>query len=334
MCLLEEALETDPALARAHLLLARLAFRNGRDREALEHGREALRHGGEDREVAAWARVTLGRVHAVRGEPQAARLELSDHALDRGPDEPRVLADYWLESLGLSPSRAATARYLTQQAEIELQRYDWEAAEGRALRILTADPGNIDAHHLLARIRLNQYQYWYDFITLYNELFPGTDLSDPEQYYHLAQSSRRESVKGAMLASGEYTPMDLDLGESLDPVGGSPSSGGKGVSLPPAGIGGAQHRQHFLRAEAYYLAGDWKRTVSNLDALLQLGIPVSNFRALVLLRLGFCEQELGRWEDARAHLEEARDMVRSDRGMRAEIERLLERQPGADAGKR
>jgi tetratricopeptide (TPR) repeat protein len=328
--LLRQVLETDPNLARAHLLLARIAFRAGRDREAQEHARQALLVSGDDPVVAAWAQVTLGRAHAARGELQAARLELTDPAVAAGPDEPRVLADYWLESLGMSPSRAAAARYLSQQAEIDLQRYNWEDAEKRVLRILAADPGNVDAHHQLARIRLNKYQYWYDFTILYNELFPGTTPSDPEQYHYLAESSRRESLKGMLLASGEYTPMDLELGESLD---GGPSprpSGGSAVTLPPAGMGGGQHRQHFLRAEGYYLAGDWKRAASNLKAILGMSIPVSNFRALVLFRLGFCEQQMELWDDARSHLEEANEIVRN-RGMQTEIQRLLELQAGKKA---
>ncbi len=327
--LLQQVLETEPDVGRAHLLLARIAFRAGRDREALEHARQALLVSADDSVVAAWAQVTLGRAHAARGELQAARLELTDPALAAGPDEPRVLADYWLESLGMSPSRAAAARYLSQQAEIDLQRYNWEDAEERVLRILAADPGNVDAHHQLARIRLNKYQYWFDFTMLYNELFPGTTPSDPEQYYYLAQSSRRESLKGVLLASGEYTPMDLDLGESLDGAPSPRPSEGSAVTMPPAGMGGAQHRQHFLRAEGYYLAGDWKQAASNLKAILGMSIPVSNFRALVLFRLGFCEQQMELWDDARVHLEEAGEIAR-DRGMQAEIRRLLELQPVED----
>lgn len=329
--LLRQVLETDPNLGHAHLLLARIAFRAGHDREAREHARQALLLSGDDPVVAAWAQVTLGRAHAAQGELQAARLELTDPAVAAGPDEPRILADYWLESLGMSPSRAAVARYLSQQAEIDLQRYNWEDAEKSVLRILAADPGNVDAHHQLARIRLNKYQYWYDFIVLYNELFPGTTLSDPEQYNYLAQSARRESLKGVLLASGEYTPMDLDLGESLDGAPKPRSSGGRAVALPPAGMGGGQHRQHFLRAEGYYMAGDWKQAASNLKAILGMSIPVSNFRALVLFRLGFCEQQMERWDDARLHLEEADEIVR-DRGMRAEIQRLLDLQPVEEVG--
>lgn len=327
---LQQALEADPDLGQAHLLLARLAFRAGNDMEAQEHARQALLLAGNDPALAAWARVTLGRAHAARGELQAARLELTDPAVSAGPDEPRILADYWLESLGISPSRAAAARYLSQQAEIDLQSYRWEDAEKRVLRILTADPGNVDAHHQLARIRLHKYQYWYDFAALYNELFPGTTPSDPEQYFYLAQSSQRESRKGALLASGGYTHMDLDLGEILASGPGPRQSAGSGVYLPRAGIGGGQHRQHFRRAEGYFLAGDWKRAASNLKAILAMGIPVSNFRALVLFRLGFCEQQMERWDDAGLHLVEANRIVR-DRGMKAEILRVLQRQPAKKA---
>ena len=79
------------------------------------------------------------------------------------------------------------------------------------------------------------------------------------------------------------------------------------------------------------MAGDWKQAASNLKAILGMSIPVSNFRALVLFRLGFCEQQMERWDDARLHLEEANEIVR-DRGMRAEIQRLLDLQPVEGVG--
>ncbi len=321
--LLSRAIELDPGQARARVLLARIAFRGDRDEEAILQARSALKARTEDPFVAAWARTTLGRALATQGNVNGARLELTDPAVAQGPDSPRRLADYWLETLGLSPNHAMAARYLSQQAELDLQRYDWDTAEKRVLRILSADPGNADAHHLLARVRLNKYRYWHDFAMLYNELFPGTIPSDPQQYFFLAQSSAQESRKGALLESGEYTPIDIDLGDALDPTPGAENvRGPRSVFVPRAAIGGDQHQQHFLRAEGFFLARDWKRAASNLTAILEIGIPVSNFRALVLYRLALCEFELDQPDEARKHLEEAASTTR-DRAHRNEMLQLL-----------
>jgi Tfp pilus assembly protein PilF len=301
---LRAAVALDARLARAHVLLARLAFRGGRDREAITEAEAALRLAREDAWIASWARVTLGRAHAAVGEDASARLELTDAALAAGPPEPRQVAALWLDNLGLGVSRAAAARALSREAELDLQRSDWDQAEQKVLRILAADPGDVSAHHQLARVRLEKFRYWYSFASLYNELFPATLPSDPFQYFHLVQSAERETATGAALAAGDLSP--------LSPEGGDPDawiapsrSPGPG-ELSESGV-------LLLQGRVAFLADDCKRAMSQLRAALALVVPVSDARASALLMLGVCEGRAGETAAARAHLLEARKISRDKR---------------------
>jgi Tfp pilus assembly protein PilF len=310
---LRAAIGLDPGLARAHLLLARLAFRGGRDREALSEAAVALGLAAGDAWVTSWARATLGRAHAALGEIASARLELTDPALDAGPAEPRHLAALWLDNLGLGVSRAAAARALARQADLDLQRSDWDEAERKVLRILAADPGDERAHHQLARVRLEKFRYWYSFANLYNELFPATDPSDPFQYFHLVQSSERESAVGAELAAGDLSP--------LSPEGGDPDKWIEPTRTPGPGEF-SESELLVLQGRGAFVAGDCARATSQLRAALALALPVSDTRASALLMLGVCEGRQGEPAAAREHLLEARRITRQSR-LQGEIDAAL-----------
>lgn len=314
---LEQAVAAAPSLAEAHLLLARLSFRGGEDAGAIEEAGRALAVPGIDPQVAAWAEVTRGRAHAARGELLSARLALTDPAVARGPEAPRLLADLWLENLGLSSNRRAAARYLEEQAEIDLLSYDWDRAEQRALQILASDPGDPAAHHLLARIRVQKFSYWFDFANFFNELFPTTTRHDPLQYYYLLQSAHRESMKASYLESGELSSLELDRRESpkLEPDWVPQEL--YPVLREPAYM--TQASEEVVKGRAFLLAGDYRQAASHLRAALQLVIPVSDARAWALYLLAQAEIELGEIDAARAHLEEARRIVRV-RSLRADIE--------------
>ncbi|MGD8377691.1 MAG: tetratricopeptide repeat protein [Acidobacteriota bacterium] len=318
---LERAVASAPSLAEAHLLLARLAFRGGEDAEAIEEAGRALAGPAIDPEVTAWAQVTRGRAHAVRGELLSARLALTDPAVARGPEAPRLLADLWLENLGLSPNRAAAARYLREQAEIDLLSYDWDRAEQRALQILASDPGDPAGHHLLARIRVQKFSYWFDFANFFNELFPTSTPHDPLQYYYLLQSAHRESMKATYLESGEMSSLELDRRKSPKIEAGWVPQELYPALREPAYM--TQASEEVVKGRAFLLAGDYRQAASHLRAALQLVIPVSDARAWALYLLAQAEIELGEIDAARAHLDEARRIVRV-RSLKADIEGELE----------
>jgi len=70
--------------------------------------------------------------------------------------------------------------------------FDWDAAETELRAVLATDPLNGAAHVALGQVYLSRYQYWYDYMLLDRELFPGDSQADPEVYRFLAQKGRTE----------------------------------------------------------------------------------------------------------------------------------------------
>ncbi len=302
-------LAQEPDLPEAHLLLARIAFRGGDPAQALREARQAIALGGGDPSLLAWAHLTLGRAEAVLGRPGAAALELQDPSLVRGPPAPRLVADLWLENLGLSPNRKIVEEQLRNEAQADLQNFDWDSAEEKLKAVLATNPDSAPAHFALSEVYLSRHDTWAERALLSNELHPGTTPLDPAFYQHLADRAARELEKGMELTlpelsgaprpgepgggTGERSPSDLDL---FDP------------SLRLQGDSPDQRHHHFFRGRGYFFASDMEKARQELR--LSLGSDGADQRIVAwdLIYLGFIDLLQGRRESARAYFKEAQKL--------------------------
>jgi tetratricopeptide (TPR) repeat protein len=306
---LEEVLSVEPDLAEAHLMLARIAFRNGDADGAVREARRTLELAQGNREWISWAHVTLGRAEAVRDHPTSAAMELQDPSLSLGPESPRLVADVWLENLGLSPNRKAVEDQLRQEARANLQNFDWDSAEEKLKSILATNPDDAEAHFALSEVYLKHQQYWVERAFLSNELHPGTTMLDPGLYQHLADRAEREMEEGMVLSlpemsearirryageSGEASMVaELDL---YDPT------------LRKQGDSPDQIHRHFFLARSYFFASRWER--ARQECRLSLAQDGDNQRIVAwdLIYLGFIDLIQGNRERAGAYFRAARDL--------------------------
>ena len=122
------------------------------------------------------------------------------------PLDVTVLADYWLETMGMPLNQRSAHQVIVTQARVELTNWNWEAAEAKLQTVLAADPLNRQAHALLGQVYLSKYTYWHDYAELDQELFPGASVADPEMYRHLAFKGQAEvDIASRLPAAGEET---------------------------------------------------------------------------------------------------------------------------------
>lgn len=265
--------------------MARVHFRAGRFDDAVKEAEAALALPGGSDDDRAWARVTAGRAHAASGRLMAATLELKSPAIDAGPPEVRVLADYWLEHLGQPLNRRAAHKILKQEAEADLMNFDWQAAEAKLLTVLAEDPRNRDAHSTLGAVYLSQYQYWYDWALLDRELFPGVSMADPESFKYLADKGKRETNLAAQLPFGEE---ERWLSETTS-------------SVP----GADQAPSHFLQGKVHFLRNEMEAARIEFETALTLERARSSLAAWCHLYLGRIALALGDAAEARGEFESA-----------------------------
>lgn len=304
---IERILGIAPGLAEAHLLLARLAFRNGDSDTAEREAAAALSLNPRDAALLSWAHVTRGRAEAMRGHLSVAALELRDPALARGPEGPRLLADLWLESLGLSPNRKVVEEQLRQEARADLQNFDWDGAEKKILAILSANPHNPEAHFQLSQVYLSKHNTWMERAQLVNELHPSTSLLDPEFYNFLADRADLEMRKGMALALPDYAaeraegdPYQVDAARLMK------KSDLYDPSLRMEGDSPLEYHPHFFRGRALFFASDWARAGEELRLSLSFDGGHQRIVAWDLVYLGFVDHFTGDVRSACAHFEAAR----------------------------
>lgn len=124
------AVQADPELELAWLVLGRVALAQRRFGEAEEHF-ERLREGAP---LRATYHRELASVYDLRGDAGRA-LPLLEHALELDPEDPATLADL--------------ARWW-------IARREWDRAEGFAIAALRADPEHEDAIVAMGRIHLGR----------------------------------------------------------------------------------------------------------------------------------------------------------------------------------
>jgi tetratricopeptide (TPR) repeat protein len=304
---LEELLRLAPDLAEAHLLLARIAFRSGDGETAMREARSALALGG-DAALLAWAHVTLGSAEALSGRPAAATVELQDLSLLAGPAPPRLLAELWLENLGLSPNRKAVEEQLRWEARANLQNFQWDAAEEKLKKVLASNPENAQAHFSLSEVYQKHHDYWVERATLGNELHPGTTPLDPGLFQHLADRASREMEEGMVLSLPELSSRRLQryAGEPTD----ARALGSLDLfdaSLRAAGDTPDERHHHFFLGRGYFFASDWERARQELR--LSLGRDGADQRIVAwdLIYLGFIELVQGRRETSLAYFRASLD---------------------------
>ncbi|HEY3176707.1 MAG TPA: tetratricopeptide repeat protein [Candidatus Polarisedimenticolia bacterium] len=275
-----------PSSAAGRTLLARLHFRAGRFAEAAAVASEVLASDEASQEDRAWARLTLGRARATSGRLVAAIADLRDPDIVAGPEQVRILADYWLEKMGQPLNQRAAHRILTQQANTDLMNWDWDGAEEKMKRVLASDPANREAHALLGQIYLSRYQYFYDYITLFNDLFKGD--SDADLYANLRSKGREELRVASSIPSAEPQVWANETGEEIL-VGQERSD--------PA-------MTHFLQAKALILKGELEAAARELTEVLELDPPDRNLAGYCHLYLGRIALRLGDGRTAGTHFKE------------------------------
>ena len=280
----EAILAALPATADTLTLLARINFRRGSFHRAAELAESALAAEGGV-EQRAWARVTLGRAQAMLGRQLAAATELRGREIQKGPENVRILADYWLETMGQPLNQRAAGRQMLAQAETDLMNFRWEDAEKRLNILLAADPRNKEAHAALGKVYLSRYTYWHDFALLDNELFPGSTV-DPDMYLYLAQKGQRELVMAAELPVAED--------EHWLSEGAAPGESGTGQSL-----------SHFLLGKAHFLQGRWEPARREFETALALQPRQEALVAYCHLYLARTSLALGDTAAAREHFKQA-----------------------------
>ncbi len=260
-------------------LLARIYFRSGRFDQAVNAATQALESGSASAEQRAWARLTLGRAHATSGRLVAASAELSHDDIIKGPEQVRVIADYWLETLGRPLNRRAANEILMEESDVDMMSFRWEEAEKKLRDVLAADPENRKAHAALGKVYISKYTYWHDYILLDQELFPGIGGSDPELYRNLEQKGRRE------LALAENLPID-EQDRWLEEAGGLPSDSEQALS-------------HFLNGKLHYTEQFYDVARADFEKALSLGNGPPDLVA-------WCHLYLGRIAVARRDVKRAR----------------------------
>ncbi len=259
---------------------ARIHFRSGRFELAVSAAAEALDAQGGTPEDRAWARVTLGRAHAAAGRLIAAAAELRQAEIVEGPEHVRILADYWLTTMGRPLNHLAVQRILMQEAEADLMNFKWDEAEEKLRILLAADPLNREAHVALSEVYLSKYHYWYDWILLDRELFPGISDADPLIYKFLADKGERE------LRLAESLPAARQEAWPAEPT---PFEPGLDRAAP-----------HFLRGKGYFLKGDLEAAQREMETALALEPRDVTLAA-------YCRLYLGRIAASRDDLATARD---------------------------
>lgn len=270
--------------------LLKQLFRAGRHDEAQQASLGVLASGAAAPEDRAWARVTLGRIHAIQGRRASAIVELRSDEIERGPETVRVLAGYWLETLGQPLNRRAAHAVLKQQAELDLMNFEWEKAEAALRAILANDPLNREVHAALGEVYLSKYGYWHDYMLLDRELFPGLSTADPETYAYLADKGRTE----------------LDISESLPPASAAAAEGAG--EMPPdndrfIGLGVDLAAPHFLAGKVHYLQGDFPSARREMETALALEPRTTLLAAWCHLYLGRLDTTDGDLPAARIHYE-------------------------------
>jgi len=237
-----------------------------------------LQEGGR-LEDYAWARLTLGRARARLGLLAAARADLTASEIEQGPEQVRVIAALWLESLGQPLDQRAVQRMLMQEADTDLLNFDWDDAERKLKAVLAADPESREAHAALGQVYLSKYQYWYDWMLLDHELFPGESQADPEVYRFLADKGRRELSLAESAMFGQKERWMSETG--------------------PVEPGADQPMSHLLMGKASMLRGEYESARRQFQTALDLEPSSQTLRA-------FCHLYLARAATAAGDLEEAR----------------------------
>lgn len=281
----ERLLASAPPTAATRTLLARVRFRNGRFDDAVREAEAALSMPGGSSDDRAWASVTAGRAHAAAGRLMAATLELKSAAIDAGPRQVQVLADFWLEHLGQPLNRRAAARILQQEAEADLMNFDWDAAEAKLLTVLAGDPQNREAHSALGNVYTSKYQYWYDWAVLDRELFPGISMTDPEMFKFLADKGQREMNLAAQLPFGAEERYLTEIG--------------------PVEPGAEQAAPHFLQGKVHFLRAEMEAARGEFETALTLERARSSLAAYCHLYLGRIALAEGDAAAARGEFESA-----------------------------
>ena len=269
-------------------------FRSGRHAEAMDLARRILSAAQASPEDRAWARVTLGRIHAIQGRRASAMAELRSADIERGSETVQVLAAYWLETLGQPLNRRAAHAVLQQQAAIDLMNFDWDKAEAALRAILADDPLSREAHAALSEVYFSKYQYWYDYMLLDQELFPGMSMADPETYGYLADKGRAE----------------LRVAESLAPAGDS-------AEMPDfprdndrfIGLGVDKAAPHFLQGKVHYFKGDFAAARREMETALALEPRTTLLAAWCHLYLARMAAEAGDTDAARGHYQTILDLA-------------------------
>ncbi len=256
-----DTLSPEPA---ARTLLARIYFRSGRFGQAVKAATQVLESGSASSEQRAWARLTLGRAHAMSGRLVAASAELGHDDILKGPGQVRVIADYWLETLGRPLNRRAANEILMQEADVDLMSFRWEEAEKKLQDVLAADPENRKAHEALGKVYISKYTYWHDYILLDLELFGGG--SDPEMFRNLGMKGRRE------LALAENLPID-EQDKRIEETGAPESDSDQALS-------------HFLNGKILYSERYYEAARRDFETALGLGTGEPDLLAWCHLYLG------------------------------------------------
>ncbi len=178
---LEAVLAIAPDDPTALATLSRLDFRNGRFTDAVARARAVVEGCAGPREACeeaeAWARLTLGRVEAVRGHLAGAHVELTHPAVVEGPAPVPTLADYWLETMGSSRNQLTVVSHLKRNARVLLRRLEWDRAEEDLRKALEIDPTDGEAHRLLSEVYHKQHEYWAWMTRYLNQVHPDYNVT-------------------------------------------------------------------------------------------------------------------------------------------------------------
>ena len=279
-------LEMTPTAA-TRTLLARICFRTGRFDQAVSFAREVVSDPGATADDRAWARLTLGRALAVSSRRIAAISELRHDDIAAGSGQPRILADFWLETMGMPLNQRAAHQVIVRQAQVELTNWNWDAAEEKLRVVLAADPINRKAHAMLGQVYLSKYTYWHDYALLDRELFPGASDADPEMYQNLARKGQREiEIASLIPAAGEDT---LDGGTQTEEIA--------GLDAGDAGL------THLMLGKAQVLEGNLDSAVREFEEALSTADDNPDLAAYCHMYLGRIAATRGDLPRARAHFE-------------------------------
>lgn len=279
-----------PPTAATRTLLARICFRTGRFDQAAAFAEMIIADPRATLVDRAWARLTLGRALAVTSRRIAAISELRHADIPADSGQPRILADYWLETMGMPLNQRAAHQVMVRQAQVELTNWDWEAAEAKLQTVLAADPLNREAHALLGHVYLSKYTYWHDYALLDLELFGGE--ADPEMYQTLALKGRAEvEIASQIPAAGEET---LYGGRQPEEING----------LEPGNPG----LTHMLLGKAQVLEGNLDSAVREFEEALSMDAVNPDLAAYCHLYLGRIAAKRGDHPVARAHFKSIIDL--------------------------